>query len=118
MEIESENTDSAVLAELGQRLTHARLARNLKQEDLAQIAGLSKRTVERLEAGHSVQVSNFIRALRALQLMQNLDRLIPDSGPGPGPLAQLKLGQRQRHRASSPRAPIPASGNWTWGNEK
>ena len=116
MEIEAENTDVAVLAELGQRLTHARLARNLKQEDLARIAGLSKRTVERLEAGHSVQVANFIRALRALQLLQNLDRLIPDSGPGP--LAQLKLRQRQRHRASSPRAPIPAAGNWTWGAEK
>lgn len=116
MRIENENTDEAILAELGQRLTQARLARNLKQEDLASAAGLSKRTVERLETGRSVQLSNFIRAFRALGMAENLDRLVPESGPGP--LAQLKLRQRQRHRASSPREASPAPGPWTWGPEK
>ena len=116
MRIESENTDAAILAELGQRLARARLARNLKQEDLAQAAGLSKRTIERLETGRSVQLSNLIRAFRGLKLAQNLDLLIPDAGPSP--LAQLKLRKRQRHRASSARGPRPVSDRWTWEDEK
>lgn len=115
MRIENENTDTAILAELGQRLTQARLARNLKQEDLALAAGLSKHTVERLETGRSVQLSNFIRVLRGLKLAQNLDPLIPDSGPSP--LAQLKLRKKQRRRASSPREPMPAPGPWTWADK-
>ena len=114
MRIENENTDSAALAELGLRLAKARLARNLKQEDLALAAGLSKRTVERMETGRSVQMSNFIRALRALKLLQNLELLVPDSSPSP--LAQLKHRKRERHRASSPREPRPAPGPWTWGD--
>ncbi len=101
MRIDNDNTDSAILAELGQRLTQARLARNLKQADLARASGLSKHTVERMEAGRSVQLSNFIRILRALLLAQNLDPLIPDGGPGPQ--AEIKLRKRERRRASSPR---------------
>jgi transcriptional regulator with XRE-family HTH domain len=115
MRIENENTDAAILAELGERLAQARLARNLKQEDLALASGLSKHTVERLETGRSVQLSNFIRVLRGLKLAQNLDPLIPDSAPSP--LAQLKLRKKQRRRASSPRKSKPATDLWTWGDK-
>jgi len=115
MRIENSNTDSAILAELGERLAQARLARNLKQEDLAVASGVSKHTVERLETGRSVQLANFIRVLRGLKLAQNLDPLIPDTGPGP--LAQLKLKKKQRRRASSPREPFSARGPWRWGDK-
>ena len=115
MRIENDNTDSAILAELGERLAQARLARNLKQEDLAVASGVSKHTVERLETGRSVQLANFIRVLRGLKLAQNLDPLIPDEGPSP--LAQLKFKKKQRRRASSPREPFPARGPWRWGDK-
>ena len=115
MRIENNNTDSAILADLGERLAQARLARNLKQEDLALASGVSKHTVERLETGRSVQLANFIRVLRGLKLAQNLDPLIPDTGPSP--LAQLKLKKKQRRRASSPREPFPTRGPWRWGDK-
>jgi putative transcriptional regulator len=111
-----ENTDDVILAELGQRLTAARLARNLKQDELAERAGLSKRTLERMETGHSVQLSNFIRALRGLGLLENLEQFIPEALPSP--LAQLKLRKKQRHRASTPRGATRAPGNWTWNDDK
>ena len=115
MRVENDNTDSAILAELCQRLTQARLARNLKQADLALASGLSKHTVERMEAGRSVQLSNFIRVLRGLKLAQNLDPLIPESGPSP--LAEIELRKRERRRASSPRKSKPATDLWTWGDK-
>lgn len=114
MRLENENTDAAVLVELGLRLSRARLARNLTQEDLALAAGLSKSTVERLETGRSVQLTNFIRALRALQLVQNLDQLVPASSPSP--IDQLKRHKRERHRATSPREPARGRGAWTWAS--
>ena len=61
--------DPAALAELGRRLARQRLDRNLSQDDLAREAGVSKRTLHRMEHGHSAQMTNWIRVLRALGLL-------------------------------------------------
>jgi hypothetical protein len=49
LRIGEETTDEAVLGELGRRLAQVRLGKNLTQAQLAAKAGVSKRTVERLE---------------------------------------------------------------------
>ena len=51
MKIETAFSDQAILQELGARIANTRLERNLTQADLAKEAGVSKRTVERLESG-------------------------------------------------------------------
>ena len=51
MKIAKQASDEAILSELGGRLTRVRLEQNLTQAQLAEQAGVSKRTVERLEAG-------------------------------------------------------------------
>ena len=51
MKITKQATDEVILGELGGRLAKIRLDRNLTQAQLATQAGVSKRTVERLEAG-------------------------------------------------------------------
>ena len=66
MAIQTETTDQQVLAELGDRLAQYRLNRNLTQDQLAREAGVSKRTVVRLENGQSSQMTNLVRVLRAL----------------------------------------------------
>lgn len=109
-------SDSRVLESIGERISRHRLDRNLTQADLATAAGVSKRTIERLEAGESTQLSNFIRILRALELLPGLDALIPAAPPSP--LDQLKLQGRQRQRASSAReAPNPGK-SWSWNDER
>ena len=105
-------TDEAVLAELGAKLAHHRLARGLTQAALARQAGVSKRTLERLEAGGSTQLSNLIRVLRVLGLQDALLGLVPDSGPSPMDL--LKLKGKQRRRASSQQA-TGQTEEWNWG---
>jgi len=64
MKIEGLLTDEVILEELGGRLARRRLELQLTQEMLAEQAGVSKRTVERAEAGATVQVSTLIRILR------------------------------------------------------
>lgn len=106
-------TAEALLGELGGRLARARLDRNLTQAGLAGQAGVSKRTVERLESGAAAtQLSGFLRVCRALGLLERFDALIPE--PAPSPIAQLKLRGKQRRRASSARAPDRPSGKWAW----
>jgi transcriptional regulator with XRE-family HTH domain len=77
MKIDKFLTDEAVLAELGQRLARARLTRNTSQRRLAQEAGVSGRTVARIEAGEPASLVNLIRVLRPLGLLEALDVAIP-----------------------------------------
>jgi transcriptional regulator with XRE-family HTH domain len=116
MKITKQATDAAILTELGGRLTRVRLERNLTQAQLAEQAGVSKRTVQRLESGDvSPQLSGFIRVCRVLDLIEHFDRLVPE--PLPSPVEQLKLGGKQRKRASKAKAAKPAPKKWQWGNE-
>ena len=95
------DTDDAVLAALGERLAQRRLRRDLTQQQLADEAGVSRRTLVRLEAGESTQLTNLVRVLRALGLLENLPALVP--APGPSPLQQLRNRGKRRKRASGKR---------------
>lgn len=108
-------TDAAVLASIGERLARLRLQRNLSQAQLADEAGVSKRTLIRLEKGESSQVTNFIRVVRALGLIGNLDAFIPP--PGPSPVEQLQTRGRERRRASPNAKRRDATTPWTWGED-
>ena len=114
MKIEGLMTDEAILAELGGRLEQRRLELQLTQEILAEQAGVSKRTVERIEAGATAQMSTLIRLLRVLELLDRLETLLPEAGPRPMDLAKLK--GKARKRASSKRKSTDAA-VWHWGDE-
>jgi transcriptional regulator with XRE-family HTH domain len=116
MKINGQLTDELVLRELGARIAALRLARNLTQAALAEQAGISKRTLERLESGAvAAQLPAFLRICRVLGLLDQLDSFIPE--PAPSPLAQLKLQGRQRQRASKKKAPLGvAEKKWRWGD--
>jgi len=116
MKIEPTLSNLAILQELGGRIQHARLSRNLKQDDLAVSAGVSRSTIDRLEAGRSVQLDNIIRILRALDLLASLDGLLPQAVPGP--LEQLRGRGKMRRRASGASPPLSSPGPWTWGDDR
>ena len=117
MKITKQATDEAILSELGGRLARVRLEQNLTQAQLAEQAGVSKRTVERLESGGvATQLSGFIRVCRVLDVIERFDALVPE--PVPSPVEQLKLGGRKRRRASATKTVKPSSKKWQWGDER
>ncbi len=61
MKIDKLMTDDAILVELGVRLAQHRIALDMPQAELAAQAGVSKRTVERAEAGATTQMPTVIR---------------------------------------------------------
>lgn len=117
MKIAATLTDEAVLTELGQRLARHRLDRNLTQAELAHAAGVSKRTVERIEAGASAQLTHFLRVCRALDLLERFQVLVPE--PLASPIEQLKRRGSQRQRASSSvKEPAGSYTPWTWDDDE
>jgi len=105
-------SDDATLAELGRRFAEARIARGMTQAELAEAAGVSKRTVERLEDGGSTQLGNLVRCLRALGSLEALERLMPETPPNPIDL----LARRQRRRRVRGKTESPSPTPWTWGD--
>jgi transcriptional regulator with XRE-family HTH domain len=114
MRIENENSDRAVLDELGARLARTRLEQNTSQEQLAAAAGVSKSTVERIETGREVKLTSFVRVLRALGRLELLDRLLPE--PLPSPIERIRIQGKRRQRAAEPRREeeLPGEQPWRW----
>ncbi len=118
MKITTELTDTAVLHEIGERLERRRIDAGLTQAQLADEAGVSKRTVERMEAGRSTDFLMLLRALRVLKLMEGLDQWVPDLPQSP--LVLLKGRGRVRKRVGHSRQPrdgvanLRAAAPWKW----
>ena len=114
MKIDRLLTDETVIRELGARLARIRLDGDLTQAALADEAGVGLRTLQRLENGTAApQLNMFLRILRALGLIENLEQLIPE--PTPSPMQMLKMRGKIRRRASGKEPQVAESkGTWTW----
>ena len=98
------------------RLVRHRLNRNLTQHELARAAGISRRTLARLENAEPTQLENFLRTLIALGLDEGLERLVPDVPNSP--IQQLERFGRTRRRATGRRgSPKDARKPWSWSDE-
>ena len=115
MKISTLLADDAILVEIGKRVARRRLDLQFTQADVAEQAGVAKRTVERIEAGASAQMSSMIRILRVLDLLPGLDRMIPEAGPRPMDL--LKRKGKVRQRASSRRRSDRSEEPWSWDDD-
>ena len=115
MRFTNEVSDEAVLREMGSRIARHRLNRNLTQTALAREAGVSQRTVVRVEHGQSTQVTNLIRILRALRVLENFEALVPE--PAISPIQQLEMKGKSRKRASREPRRSDSTALWSWGDE-
>ncbi|MFQ5328890.1 MAG: helix-turn-helix transcriptional regulator [Thermodesulfobacteriota bacterium] len=121
MKITHTLADDAILTEIGKRVARRRLNLQLTQADLAEESGVSKRTVERIEAGASAQMSSMVRIFRVLELLPGLESIIPEAGPGPMDLLRQKGKVRQRassKRKSDRNLPGRSDEPWSWDDEK
>lgn len=103
----------AIESELGQKLDRLRLSKNINQSTLAKEAGVSRRTISRMENGEGISLDTLIRVMRALGVVDRLATLLPD--PATRPVERIKLGGRERKRARMKKT--PESGAWAWGQE-
>ncbi len=116
MKFQDLQSDEASLEELGRRLAQLRIDMNMTQAELAEMAGVGKRTLERLEAGESTQSRTLIRIFRELDLLGKLEILLPE--PQARPRHAIKKGGSLPQRAPKKK---PNAGNpeeWKWGDER
>ena len=106
-------TSTQTEAALCKRLESIRLSRNITQVLLAEEAGVSTRTIGRLEKGEGVSLDTFIRIMMALGIQQSLEASMPDPAVRPIERVGTNAGERKRAR------PIQSSDErptWSWGD--
>ena len=112
--------EQVALDKLGQGVSQRRISLNLTQQELAEQAGVSKRTLERLENGLPVQTPNLLAILARLDVLDAIFRQIP--GEGVSPIQQVRAltkgSPRQRVRKATEADINVPDNEWVWGDEK
>ncbi len=100
--------------EIGIRLARLRLSRNVTQAMLAKDAGISLRTLRRLESGEPATLDTFLRVAVALDLGDAIVNALPTGEIRPIERASRTGSERRRARPKPRQGQDPA---WTWGDE-
>lgn len=110
-------TELNLEALLGGQLEAIRLSQNVNQAALAKEAGVSLRTITRLENGDGVSLDTLIRVMRALGIDEHLATMLPS--PELSPIDRVRNKTRPRRRASSAgkKKSKENASDWAWAQD-
>lgn len=83
---------------VGEQVRRLRIDAALTQDEVADRASVSTKTVAALEAGGNTTLPTLIRVLRILDRDDWFDELNPDAGPSPLDLLREERSERARQR--------------------
>jgi transcriptional regulator with XRE-family HTH domain len=91
-------SDVHIISVLGKYVKEQRLVQNKTQANIAEMAGVNRWTISKIENGEPVSLLSFIQILRALNLLETLK--IFEIPTQISPLELAKLEKKKRKRAS------------------
>lgn len=94
---------SELALEVGRQARDFRIRKGLEQAQVAEIAGISERTLRALEQGSGSSLATLLRVMKALGTLEGLDNLFPQPATI-DPMALLKRSAPLR-RVSRKRGP-------------
>ena len=107
-------TSRLIETEIGSRLARLRLSRNVTQSMLAKDAGISLRTLGRLETGQPSTLDTFLRVVLALDLG---DAILGALSTGQiRPIERVSQTGSERRRAR-PQPQHDRDPTWTWSDD-
>lgn len=115
MNIKGTENSRYILENIGNEIRTTRIDKALSQKDLANLSGVSFSTITRLEQGESVSLENFIKVLKALELANNLNLVIPEKKE----IAESIWNPvKKRKRVSSKQKEEQNEIEWEWGDKE
>lgn len=113
MKIIGNETEQIIINELGARIKQYRISLNMTQAELAEKCRVSSSTVTRLESGADLKISNYLKILGGLGLLQNLDILVPEAQEDFKAIYEKRpVKQRVKHSNTNNKS------DWVWGEDK
>ena len=96
-------TDEDILKELGKNYEELRLRKKLSDEDVMKKGGTNKDAIQRFKNGSNINLSNFVKILRGLGELDNLEKLIHVEDE----FSVIKSKKKPLPRRQRPRKPLP-----------
>ena len=112
MRINKDLREEFILKEISQRAKQHRINYPMTQAELAEKSMVSLSTIMRFEKGEDISFLKVIRILKALDLENNFNELIPDYSEKPS-FYMDKNANKQRARRKSEK-----KNGWEWGDEE
>ncbi len=115
MKIDNYSSNEAVLKEMGKRIKKSRINAGYTQAELADISGVSLKTISLAEQGNDMKFGNVLKILRALDMLENIDAILPEVIVRPSEIRSYGK-ERERVRKTSVRSQDDST--WKWGDER
>ncbi len=94
-------TDKSIVGIIGNYIRHHRLIQNKTQANIAEVAGINRWTMSKIENGELISLTSLVQILRALNLLDVLEVFKIQSQLSPLELARLEKLKRQRASTSN-----------------
>lgn len=88
--------DKSIISIIGEYIKHQRLIQNKTQANVAEIAGINRWTMSKIENGEPISLMSLIQVLRALNLLEVFNIFKTQIQLSPLELAKLEKQKRQR----------------------
>lgn len=115
MKISQDNSNTAIMYEIGTRIKKNRLDVQMSQQEFARRAGISTRTLSVAENGGDIRLENLIRIMRILGAIENFNLLLPELAVNPEDYRTLG---KERQRVGRKTNKEQKNGKWKWGDEE
>ena len=89
-------SDRSIVSVIGEYIKHQRSIQNKAQANIAEIAGINRWTMSKIENGEPISLTSLLQILRALNLLDILNVFKIQSQISPLELAKLEKQKRQR----------------------
>jgi transcriptional regulator with XRE-family HTH domain len=87
-----------ILSLIGERIRQWRIKKEFTQNELTQRTGLSRGAIQKLESGTNVDLNTIIAIIRSLDLIENLNQLLPEPEPTIESLKEIQSTTEFRKR--------------------
>ncbi len=105
-------SSKAIVQIYSERIKNYRIDCSLTQKDLAEKSGVSLRSIQNFEHGKDIQLTNLIKILKALDLIDNLSMLVPDISKKPSVYLETSKTRERVRKSNKPEKIV-----FKWGDE-
>jgi transcriptional regulator with XRE-family HTH domain len=115
----NQETTTRLLGLIGQSVKARRVTKEISQEALAKLSGVSHASIARFETGKgNISLENLLLILKALEMADELKVIFKEKEIAPSLLAKATTKKtKERVRKSQKKSKLKST-TWKWGDEK
>lgn len=111
--------DIRLIEIIGESVRGRRLLKNISQDELAEMSGVSRPSIIRFETGKgNISLMNLLSILKALGMANELKAIFKGAEESPALLSKAKSKKNQERARWSKKAKVEEDSAWVWEEDK